>query len=180
MIPEKAKHTFCKACAGACAMEMFSASEKMSFTLGGREYSYAARIDTRRCGISCGSHTGLHKSKKWSSWSPGRFEIPAGGNDFPALFERAFALREKWPPMEGEASLVINGHGGTPSRLAQTCAICSFVCTGDKKENLENLKILRNSGCVIQYPDGSLKVLPSDEAEAEFNRFPPEHRALYC
>ncbi len=64
--------------------------------------------------------------------------------------------------------------------FTRTCTVCSLVCTGGKEENLENLRILRGSGCVIQYPDGSLKVLPGDEAEAEFNRMPPEHKTLYC
>ena len=65
-------------------------------------------------------------------------------------------------------------------KFVPSCIFCSLVCTGDKKENLENLQLLLNSGCVIQYPDGSIKVLPPDEAEEEFNRMDPEHRALYC
>ncbi len=176
----------CKVCARACPVEMFSETEKMSFTLGGREYTYAARIEVGRCMISCGGASGLHKSKKWSSWSPGRYEIPEDRGSVFALLQTAGAARQQWPPMEGETVLSFgenSKHGSKDAyefRFAQTCQFCSLVCTGDKKETLDNLKTLLNSGCVIQYPDGSLKVLPPDEAEAEFNRFPPEHRALYC
>jgi hypothetical protein len=93
--------------------------------------------------------------------------------------------RNEWPPLEGEFILIGKGSkpeskSGYETRAFQSCKFCSIVCAGDKKETFDNLKVLLNSGCVIHYPDGSLKVLPPDEAEAEFNRMPPEHRALYC
>jgi len=176
----------CKACARACPVEMFSGTEKMSFFLGGREYTYSARIDILRCGMCCSGHTGLHRSRRWSSWCPGRFEIPEDKNDLRRMTSRMNAGRQKWPPMEGER-VEVHGVGGKSEskdtvtyRFTPTCMLCSLVCTGDKKENLENLKLLLNSGCVIQYPDGVLKILPPDEAEEAFNRMPPEHRALYC
>jgi len=176
----------CKACARACPMEMFSETEKMSLTLGGREYSYSARIDILRCGICCGDQTGLHRSRKWSSWNPGRFEVPEDKNGLRALTGRMGPARAKWPPREGERTQTFGEGSKTENkntsqfRFVPSCMFCSLVCTGDKKENLENLKLILNSGCVIQYPDGSLKVLPPDKAEEEFNRMPPEHRALYC
>ena len=54
----------CKACVGACPTEMFSGTDTMTITLGGREYTYAARIDLYRCFLCCGGTSGLHKSKK--------------------------------------------------------------------------------------------------------------------
>ncbi len=185
-IPEE--ETFCsncKACVGACPTEMFSATEEMAFTLGGREYTHAARIDFFRCFLGCGGDTGLHKSKKWSSWSPGRFEISEDRDGPLETLKRAGEVRQKRIQLESEGLTSQFFSADTLPRepinpVIVTCGNCSHVCTGDKKENLENLKILRNSGCVIQYPDGSIKVLPPDEAEEEFNRFPPEHRALYC
>ena len=175
----------CKACVGACPTEMFSGKEEMAVTLGGREYTYAARIDLLRCLVCCGGDTGLHKSKKWSSWSPGRFEIPDGNDGPQETLRRVGEVRGKRIPLEGEgpASQFFSADtspGKPINPVVVTCGNCSFVCTGDRKENMENLKILRESGCVIQYPDGSVKVLPPDEAEAEFKRFSPEHRALYC
>jgi epoxyqueuosine reductase len=179
----------CKACVRACPVEMFSLEDETSVTLGGIVYTYAARIALMRCYICCGGDSGLHKSKKWSSWSPGRFEIPEDSDGLTEVFFKTKALRASWPDMDGDY-LPVNGYLsadskiGLPDYISQklhiTCGNCQLVCTGDAKENLENLKALRNSGCVVQYPDGSLKALPGDEAEAEFNRFPPEHRALYC
>ncbi len=100
--------------------------------------------------------------------------------------QRANRARQKWPPMEGETVLSFGenskhgSEGAREIRFAQTCQLCLLVCTGDKKETLDNLKTLLNSGCVIQYPDGGLKVLSGEEAEKEFNGMPTKHRALYC
>jgi len=176
----------CKACAGACPMGMFSSTEKMPFTLGGKEYTHAARITVARCFIGCGGATGLHKSRKWSSWSPGRYEVPENEAEIFELLNSASHATQKRPATGSERSLTFGENSRAESdftvevKFLQTCALCQLVCTGEKKENLENARILHNSGCIIQYPDGSLKVLPPDEAEAEFSRFPPEHRALYC
>ncbi len=101
---------------------------------------------------------------------------------------KGVAHRSKWALAEGEFPVSEFFSVDTKpvaqelitNNLTFTCGNCSLVCTGDKKENLENLKLLMNSGCVIQYPDGSTKVLPPDDAEREFNRMDPEHGALYC
>jgi hypothetical protein len=102
---------------------------------------------------------------------------------------QAGAVAPKRPKMAGgvpirelvksiDSSIVIEETNTDTATL--TCGNCSLVCTGDKKENLSNLKTLLNSGCVIQHTDGSIKVLPPDEAEEEFMKMDPEHRALYC
>jgi epoxyqueuosine reductase QueG len=175
----------CKACVGACPTEMFSGKEETTVTLGGREYTYAARIDLFRCLVCCGGDTGLHKSKKWSSWSPGRYEIREDRDGPRETLRRAGEVRAKRIQLAGGGPSSQFFSADTDPEMPSnpvivTCGYCSFVCTGDREENAENLKILRESGCVIQYPDGSIKVLPSDEAEETFNQFPPEHRALYC
>ena len=176
----------CKACVRACPTQMFSETEKMSVTLGGREYTYSARIDIFRCRICCGDNTGLHRSRKWSSWCPGRFEVPEGKNDLQAMLPRMRAARQKWPPREREMVNVTGLNSKFESKVTRefrfvpSCMFCLLVCTGDKKENLESLKRILNSGCVVHYPDGSIKVLPPDEAEEEFNRMDPDHRTLYC
>ncbi len=176
----------CKACAGACPMGMFSSTEKMPVTLGGKEYTHAARITLARCFIGCGGATGLHKSRKWSSWSPGRFEVPENEAEIFKLLNRASRATQKRPATGSERPLTFGENSRAESdstvevKFVQTCALCQLVCTGEKEENLENLKTLRKSGCMIQYPDGSLKNMTGEEAEEEFNKMPAEHRALYC
>jgi len=180
----------CKACVRSCPLDMFSLDDEMAVTLGGIEYTYAARINLARCLMCCGGNTGLHRSKKWSSWSPGRFEIPDDDEGVMAAQVRVGMAADKRPQMEGGVPfrdfipaevLDRNPDRSVGDRKAiLTCGNCTLVCTGDEKENLANLRTPRKSGCVIQYPDGSTKVLPGDEAEAEFAEMPPDHQALYC
>ncbi len=128
----------------------------------------------------------MHKSRKWSSWSPGRFDVPEDRNSLLMMVSNIITSGQKRPPMGGEFKIAygessISENKDAPEfTFTRTCTVCSLVCTGDKEENLENLRMLRGSGCVIQHPDGSIRVLPGDEAEAEFNKMPAEHRALYC
>jgi hypothetical protein len=61
-----------------------------------------------------------------------------------------------------------------------TCGNCQIVCWGDKKETAENVKLLHNSGCALQKPDGELYAIPPQDAEAAFEAMKPERRALYC
>ncbi len=49
----------------------------------------------------------------------------------------------------------------------------------DKKETAKNLKLLQNSGCVLQKPNGDLYALPADEAREAFEKMDPDHRRLY-
>jgi hypothetical protein len=39
--------------------------------------------------------------------------------------------------------------------------------------------LLKNSGCVVQKEDGSIVVLPPEEAKKAFDELSPEHRKLY-
>ena len=46
-------------------------------------------------------------------------------------------------------------------------------------ELAENVKMLHNSGCVVQRPDGEVYAVPHDEVEKELAKFSEEHRKLY-
>ena len=61
-----------------------------------------------------------------------------------------------------------------------TCGNCQIVCCGNKKETAENVKILHNSGFVIQDPDGEIRVYPPEEAAEKFEQLPADHWAHYC
>jgi hypothetical protein len=148
----------------------------MSVTLGGTTFTHAARKTYLLCQICCGGFTGLHRSGRWSSWSPGRFSIPEGEQELLSELLRAMALYEKRPALSaGYQSPAFQG-----ANLNMTCGNCQIVCWGDKKETAHNVKLLHTSGCVIQKPDGSLSVLPADQAREAFEAMDPEHKKLYC
>jgi len=168
--------TKCKLCVSGCAVEMFERDKEMSITLGGVTFSHSARKHLTLCLICCGGYTGLHKSKKWSTWSPGRLTLADNASDLRKQYEGAKDLYAQRPPMPG-------GYEGPDFRKGEsylTCGNCQLVCWGDDKENAKNIKMLHDSGCIFQRPDGSLEALPPDEAEREFMKLSPEQRALYC
>lgn len=171
----------CKICVAACPVEMFDKEEPETVSLGGKTYMYAKRRDIVRCLMCCSGITGLHKSGEWGSWSPGRFTLPDGKREMREALERAakLAKRRPDPPM-------IPGHfdfgeehplSGMPAM--GTCGVCQLVCYGDKKERARHLKTLRNSGVVVQWPDGSWEVMPPRDAAEILAEMDPAHRDLY-
>jgi len=166
----------CKLCVSACAVEMFEKDKEVSVTIGGKTFSHAARRSYLLCQFCCGGLTGLHKSKKWSTWSPGRFSIPEKEPELLKELLRAVSLYSQRPAMPG--GYTHPAAGGI--RQYMTCGNCQVVCCGDKQETSKNLKLLHNSGCVFQKPDGELYAAPAEEAETVFEEMDQEHKRLYC
>lgn len=165
----------CKLCVSACAVEMFEKDKEVAVTLGGKTFSYAARRNILFCQFCCGGFTGLHKSKKWSTWSPGRFRVPDKNDELLRELLRAVSLYNQRPKMPG--GYTHPAAGGIKQYM--TCGNCQIVCFGDKKETAKNLKLLHNSGCVIQRPDGELFAVAPDEAEKIFKEMDDKHQRLY-
>jgi hypothetical protein len=65
---------------------MFGSDEIDTITIGGYTFSCAKRINLARCQIVCGGLSGLDKSKKWSTWSPGRYPYPKSDKDVMRIF----------------------------------------------------------------------------------------------
>jgi hypothetical protein len=49
----------------------------------------------------------------------------------------------------------------------------------DKEERKKRYKALRQSGCVVQNPDGSLDVVSAEEATERLAAMDPERRLMY-
>src|SRR5271157_1290258 len=65
-------------------LDTWTPVEKVTVTLGGKEFSYGKRRNNSRCLLVCIGLTGLDASGKWSTWSPGHFKIPENDEDFVA------------------------------------------------------------------------------------------------
>lgn len=179
--PEEAFCNKCKICVKACTSSLIHDKEETAISIGGETFTYAKRRTYTRCQYVCGGFTGLNKkgAKHWSTWSPGRFDVPDDDRKIMTVWFRAMKKYKKWPErtdygIEGYENIALPGYN-----LHLTCGLCQNVCFGDPKETAENFRILSNSGCVIQKPNGDIMVLPHDEAEKVFNEFPEEHRKLY-
>ena len=110
-LPEDDKYCDeCQLCLASCNSGLFDKKETTTVTMGGKDFSYSKRKSYHRCDLVCGGFTGLSKNHRWSTWSPGRFEIPETDEEFrPALIEAitgiGAAARDRGrllPPGDGE------------------------------------------------------------------------------
>ncbi|MFO7963151.1 MAG: hypothetical protein R6U50_04450 [Desulfobacterales bacterium] len=164
----------CRLCSGVCASGLMHPTKMTGVRLGNKDFTYAARRTYMRCQYVCGGYAGLHRSGKWSTWSPSRFPIPDDDEAFLPLLMAAGALYGRRP--EGEGGRY---HSMMDDKLYTTCGNCQIVCVPDKDERKRRYNLLAKGGLVLQHPDGSLEVVPPDEAEEKLSAMPPEHRALY-
>ena len=165
----------CKLCMASCASSMMDPEGEERVTLGGKEYTYSKRRTYHRCDFVCGGFTGLHPSGTWSTWSPGRFLIPDSEEEFyPALATAVKASTER-PQIEGGYR-----HPLLPDRrIALTCGNCHLVCVADKNERKNRYKALREGGCVVQNPDGTLEAVSAEEATERLAAMEKERRLMY-
>jgi hypothetical protein len=158
---------------------MFDREKETSVTLGGVTFSYSMRRNIMRCQFVCGGFTGLNKSGKWSTWSPGRFDIPENDNELASELVRAISQYREWPERtDGSGGLENQAAPGLNLRL--TCGMCQNICWGNPEDTRENYRLLTSSGCVLQRENGDIVVLPPDEAQKVFDKFPEEHKRKYC
>ena len=182
----------CKICTKVCAFQMFSPDEKVEVTLGGHTFSYSKRVDKLRCVLTCGGFNGLHKSGKFSTFSPGRYDYPEDEMEVRRVLTAAMSGQRKRPLIKDNSTGYIpasfSGGKGASSFPTEenknnvvqlSCGNCQIICWGDTKETAKNYKILVNSGCVIQKEDGTLEVFPPDKAKEEFEKMPLKRQRWY-
>ena len=170
----------CKLCVAACASGFFEKDKTESVTLGGRTFTHAARNSYARCFLVCGGFTGISRDGKWSTYCPGRMNIPdnATEEELFAMLRTAIEKYKQWPERtDGDGGYVNESLKGVNMRL--TCGCCQIVCSADRKARAENYRLLRNSGCVIQRENGDIAVLPAEAAAKEFEKMDTAHKQLY-
>ena len=164
----------CRLCIASCASGLMDPEEESRVTLGGREHTYSKRRSYHRCEYVCGGFTGLHPSGKWSTWSPGRLPIPETDKEFMGALARGVETYRHRPALDGGFYNPL-----LDKRIGLTCGNCQIVCVADKEERKRRYKMLTESGCVVQNPDGSLAVLTPEEAGERVAAMNAEARALY-
>ena len=181
--PEESPCDKCKLCVKVCAFRMFDNKEEDSFTLGGHTFSFAKRNNMIRCYIVCGGHSGLDKTREWSTWSPGRIPYPETEEDADQAFAYTFSHPIKKFRLKGEEGsyaeskmindtiareLITSGEVASNTyteNFIATCGNCQLICWGNHDETLENSKILMNSGCVVTNENGDNIIVSSEEAD---------------
>lgn len=164
----------CRLCDGVCASGLMDPEKMMEVSLGGRIFRYAARRTYIRCQYVCGGYTGLHRSGKWSTWSPARFPVPENDEDYLPLLIASGAAYGRRPQGEGGRY-----HSMMNDKLYTTCGNCQIVCVPDREERKRRHALLTKGGVVLQHEDGALEVVPASEAHRRLAEMPAEHRSLY-
>jgi epoxyqueuosine reductase len=165
----------CRLCMSGCASGLMSPDEGTTVTLGGIDFTYSRRRSYDRCVYVCGGFSGVHKSGKWSTWSPARFPIPEKDEEFMgALMKAVEPYVKRFKVNYGFYNPLMPGY------LSEfTCGMCQLICHPDKKVRQGRYKMLANSGVIIQEPDGTLKAVTPKEAEAYLGAMDPQTRLLY-
>jgi epoxyqueuosine reductase QueG len=172
--PEENYCDACRLCMASCVAGFMNLRQKTSISLGGLQFAYSKRRNYGRCDLVCSGYTGLHSSGKWSTWSPGRFDIPKRDDKLRTAHERMQTAHSKWPASEGGRYFYF-----TDEKLRVSCANCQLVCCPDKNERKARYKMLTESGVVIQNADGSLEAVSPEEADKRLVAMPDTQRALY-
>lgn len=165
----------CRLCTAVCASGLMSPKEKTEIRLGDRTFSYSARRTYARCQYVCGGYTGLHRSGKWSTWSPGRFPVPEDDDPYLNLLIASTVPYGQRPGGPGGRY-----HSMMNYKLYTTCGNCQIVCVPDKDERKRRFKLLAEGGVIIQHPDGSLEAVTPEEAERYLAAMSLERRNLYA
>jgi epoxyqueuosine reductase QueG len=165
----------CKLCKAACASGYIDGDKRVTVTMGGIDFSYTKKHTHHRCDYVCGGFTGLHKSGKWSTWSPGRFPIPEKDEEFfPTLLEAVGPYLKRPKPDISIFNVLMPG-----DKVQLTCGNCQLICHPDKEVRKKRYKMLVESGVIIQNPDGSCKAVSPEEGIKHLEAMEPETRALY-
>jgi len=176
--PIPAKQNYCddcRLCKAACASGFIDGEEKINLTMGGLDFSYSKKRHHSRCDYVCGGFTGLHKSGKWSTWSPGRFPIPEKDEDFyPALLDTVGPYLRRPKTDLAVFNTIMPG-----DKVELTCGNCQLICHPDAEIRKHRFKLLVESGVIIQNSDGSLNAVAPEEAKERIAKMNAETRALY-
>ena len=172
--PEKNYCDGCNICMTSCASGTMDPKEKTTVSMGGVNFEYSKRRSYLRCEYVCGGFTGLHPSGKWSTWSPGRFEIPKEDEAFGPALMNGLAKYGEWPDMGGGYY-----HSLANKKLYFTCSNCQLVCCPQKEERKRRYKLLKEGGVVVQNQDGSVEAVSPEEAVQRLEAMDPHRRAMY-
>jgi epoxyqueuosine reductase len=144
----------CKLCTLVCPPQFFSAKESQTATLGSQEFTYAAKRNHMRCGISCSGFAGLSQDKQWGSWSTGPVTTPENDEELLEFNRQAMKdplnahlLSHIYPTVQEKDK----GKGVLRRRMVDTnptCCNCLLVCSGPRPWREKLVKLLHCSGTV--------------------------------
>lgn len=147
----------CKMCVASCPMEMIHKEASVNVTVAGITEEIARKRTNNCCFIGCSGYHGLSPDKKWSTWSPYRIERPFPKED-QQIDELCTHIRKKDPYVDS-----VNASSYSDFRKfnmdpgyipTTTCSNCANVCWENRRDRMDNRKILSTSGVVVLRTNG--------------------------
>ena len=165
----------CNWCGQVCPTSFMSRTDFTRVEMGGHDHH---KYSTREHHLRCASHmmglAGLSENGRFSSWGPGRKQLPTDDDQLlPRVMELA-SDQAKRPDVPGG---FYDAQKGTRTNIM--CSACNLVCHPARKVRAKRLKMWTQGGVTIQHEDGRVEAMPLDEARAFLDAMPPEQRALY-
>jgi epoxyqueuosine reductase QueG len=172
---EKNYCDLCRLCIAVCASGYIHGEEMVTVTMGGMDFSYSKKMHHSRCDYVCGGFTGLHKSGKWSTWSPARFQIPDKDDDFyPALLKAVGPYLKRPRPVLNIFNVLMPG-----DRVELTCGNCQLVCHPDKDVRKKRYQMLMEGGVIVENAAGKREAVAPAEAKKRLAAMDSATRAIY-
>jgi epoxyqueuosine reductase QueG len=165
----------CNWCGQACPTSFMSRTEFTTVKMGEHDHhKYSARLHPLRCASHMQGMAGLSEDGKFSSWGPGRRQLPENDDElFPSLIQLATDTANR-PVVPGG---FYDAQKGAKTNIM--CSACNLVCHPERKVRAKRLKMWTKGGVTVQHEDGRVEAMPLDEALAFLDAMPIERRALY-
>lgn len=150
----------CRTCVKSCQSDFMHAKDEDHVEIGGKKFVHNKKAANLRCIMVCAGFSGQNNYKGWSTWSPGRLDLPESDDALPAYWEE-FVKENLWrqnhysKTMAGLTYHTEYGHvRKTEERFPTTCGNCQFICGKNRKERKASFELLKNSGEVHEGEDG--------------------------
>ncbi|MFC1858948.1 hypothetical protein ACFL9U_13115 [Thermodesulfobacteriota bacterium] len=162
----------CNMCVASCPVEMIYKKESVRVTVAGITDEIAKKRNNNCCWIGCDGYHGLSPNKKWTNWSPYRVEPPLPAKDT-KVDELCTRLRKADPDANPNDLNIYTNYRESffdPDYLFfSVCAHCANVCWPNRKDRIENRKLLANSGIVVLRANGERSVVHDEKDIVEMD-----------
>jgi len=166
----------CKMCVASCPVEMMHKEETVEVTIAGITETIALKRSNNCCWIGCSGYHGLSPNKKWSNWSPYRLNTPFPEDNM-SVDELCNRIRKLDPEINSaDLNLYTNYREPffDPDYLTYSvCGNCANVCWENRKDRIENRKLLAKSGFVVLKANGERAAVHDEndiiEVDTPFN-----------
>jgi ferredoxin len=166
----------CMMCVASCPVEMIHKEEYVEVTIAGLTEKIAKKRSNNLCWLGCTGYHGLSPNKKWSTWSPYRTVTPPPLDDM-EVDDLCTRIRRVDPDVNyDDLSLYTNYRESYfhPDLLFfSVCCNCANVCWENRKDRIENLRLLTKSGSVVLRANGERSAVQDEndivEIETPFN-----------